>query len=187
METRLINSTRRLTLPDHNSVLLDCLGRVHGILKEALTEMRNDICVDLRFVNGRVHSAVILCQSLLDGVVAVCRVLSRLDEGEPRVSFHDFVFDNSAVAWMDSVQKKVNELRFNRQSFAELAESMRHAPWVVRSVTRRGPDAILDCYSNAERTGFMYGMMLPLYNHIRGVLCRLAAQLRVECNPLPTM
>lgn len=186
METRA-DTNRRLTLPDHIYVLLDCLCRVHGILKEALAEMRNDICVDLRFVNGRIHSAVILCQSLLDGIVAVCKVLSRLDDREPRVSFHDFVFDNTAIAWIDSVQTKVNELRFNRQSFAELADSMRHTPWVVRSVTRRGPDAILDYYSIGERTGFMYGMMLPLYKHTRTVLCRLATQCGVNCYSVPTM
>lgn len=179
METRFINTTRRLTLPDHISVLLNSLGRVQGILKEALAEMRNDICVDLRFVNGRIHSAVVLSQSLLDGIVALA------SSSRTHLNFHDFVFDTTSVAWIDYVQKKINELRFDGQSFAELAESMRHTPWVVGSVRRGGRDRILDYY--AKGNGFMYGMMLPLYNHIHHILCRFATQFGVECFSIPTM
>lgn len=179
METRPVNTIRRLTLSDHISVLLNCLGRVHGILKEALTEMRNDICVDLRFVNGRIYSAVILSQSLLDGVVALA------SSSRTRLNFDDFVFDNTSVAWIDSVQKKINELRFDGQSFTELAQSMRHTPWIICSVRRGGRDQILDYY--VKGNGFMYGLMLPLYNHIHHILCRLATQFGVECASIPTM
>lgn len=135
-------------------------------------------------LNGSLCRLAVLLQAVLDGVASASNKLvgGRVKRG---ACFQTYRFVDSEIRWVEQVQRKVMELRYMGDTFDDVANRAKHEELWVGAVGRRhseddrrmgrGYDGTLGVY-DTDGVCFIYGMLIPVYNHAVAMVSRLCKQ-----------
>jgi hypothetical protein len=140
---------------------------------------------DLGQVNGLLFTATVMALSVLDAFASACQEISELP-GQQKVYFERYDFIHSEVAWVQGYQASIAKLAFDGNGFFDYANRLKHErPW-VGSLSMSERTGMVDVYDSSGM-GYLYGVLVPLYTHIKGMVIRLGVQHSVHMPNFPNM
>jgi len=132
-------------------------------------------------LNGYLYMATVLLQSVLDGVASTCQKICPVD-GCNDVYFCSYNFFKSDVVWVSGAQRAIAGLTWRDKSFNKLANELKHEhAWVGTVNVSNGVHDIYD----EQGTGFVYGLLVPVYKKAKVVVQRLTNQLQQSAPAFP--
>jgi hypothetical protein len=136
-------------------------------------------------LNGYLYIAMVMLQSVLDGVAAACDRIAPV-EGQGDIYFHSYTFVKSDIVWISGHQRAVAEVTWNGKAFRVVANTLKHELAWVGSVGESETHGVRDIY-DTQGIGFVYSFLIPVYKHAKTIVCRLAQQMGQVVPVLPDL
>jgi hypothetical protein len=124
-------------------------------------------------LNGYLYVASVLLQSVLDGVASTAHKLSPLPDPQGDIYFKSYQFVASDVVWIGPIQRRLLQIQYRGKSFFEFTDGLKHEHAWVGCVSEHPVTNVLDVHDEGP-LGYLYGVLVPVYNAARSVICRLA-------------
>jgi hypothetical protein len=129
-------------------------------------------------LNGFLYVSTVMLQSVLDGIASTVQKVQPIqDYGD--VYFRSYPFAHAEIHWVSQHQHAIAALTWKGRTFNQLANALKHEQaWIGGVGENPKPNGKYDIYDD-QGTGFVYGLLLPVYNETRTMVQRLARDLDV--------
>ena len=145
-----------------------------GLVGRLLVNLRNELQVSDRHpdsfvVNAYVASAATGLQSIGDAVATFCQHHAPDDTISGYVNFSKYPFGMLKFEFVSTIKKQIDLLTYDNKMFDQLANFLKHEqPFLVVSQV----EYLHDLY-DANSTGVLRGMLIPVYEFMKQILHRL--------------